>query len=63
MKGSMFKMITLSNEAKAARRNYKRQWAQKNPDKVRESQRRYWEKQALKMRQEPPAGNAKDVKP
>ena len=55
-------MIELSNEAKAARRAYKRQWAQKNPDKVQAQQRRYWEKQALKIRQEPPAGNAKEVK-
>ena len=61
-KRSLFKMITLSDEAKAARRAYKRQWAQKNPDKVQAQQKRYWERQALKIRQEPPAGNAKEVK-
>ena len=57
-------MIELSNEAKAARRAYKRQWAQKNPDKVQAQQRRYWERQGAKLRtrQEPPAGNAKEVK-
>ena len=34
----------MTKEAIAARREYKRQWAKKNPDKVRAQQRRYWEK-------------------
>lgn len=36
----------ISEEAKAARRAYKRAWAQANPDKVRAQQERYWAKKA-----------------
>lgn len=36
----------MTEQAAAARRAYKRQWAKQNPDKVREMQRRYWEKKA-----------------
>ena len=35
---------TLSPEAKAAMNAYKRRWRHDNPDKVREANRRYWEK-------------------
>ena len=38
---------TMTEAAKEARRAYKREWNRKNPDKVRESQRRYWERKAL----------------
>jgi len=41
------KRITeLSPEAKEARRKYHKDWAAKNPDKVREATRRYWERKA-----------------
>lgn len=36
----------MTDEAIEARRAYKRRWAREHPDKVREQQRRYWEKRA-----------------
>lgn len=36
----------MNEQAKAARREYKRKWAQKNPDKVKAQQERYWTKKA-----------------
>lgn len=33
-------------EAREARRAYKRNWQRNNPDKVKEYQKRYWEKKA-----------------
>ena len=36
----------LSPEAKEARRQYHREWTAKNPDRVREINRRYWERKA-----------------
>lgn len=40
------KNISLSEAAKQAQREYKRKWRAANPDKVRESNRRYWERRA-----------------
>lgn len=40
------------NEAAAeARRAYRREWARKNPDKIRAQQERYWAKKAAKAEQ------------
>ena len=36
----------MSEQAKEARREYKRKWAKQNPDKVRATTARYWEKVA-----------------
>lgn len=36
----------LSDEAREARNAYMREWIKKNPEKVRERNRRYWEKKA-----------------
>ena len=36
----------LSPEAKEARRKYHKEWAAKNPDKVKEANRRFWERKA-----------------
>ena len=36
----------MTEAAKQARREYKRAWNRKNRDKVKEAQRRYWEKRA-----------------
>lgn len=33
--------------AKEAQRAYKRSWRRKNPEKVKEYNRRYWEKKAV----------------
>ena len=40
------KKKTLSEEARAARNAYKREWAKNHPDKVRAYSMRYWEKKA-----------------
>lgn len=36
----------MNEAAKAARREYKREWNRKNKDKVRAAQERYWAKKA-----------------
>lgn len=36
----------MTEAAKEARRIYKREWARRNRDKVREHQARYWERKA-----------------
>lgn len=36
----------MTEQAKAARRAYKRQWARANPDKIRAQQERYWTRKA-----------------
>lgn len=36
----------MTDSAKEARRAYKRAWAKANPEKVKEAQRKYWEKRA-----------------
>ena len=47
--------MELSENAKQARREYKREWRAKNKDKVAESNRRYWEKQGQNIPAEIPA--------
>ena len=42
-------MENLSQLALEARREYQRQWRKKNPDKVRERNRKYWERRATRM--------------
>lgn len=42
-------MNDLNDAAKEARREYKREWNRKNPDKVRAAQKRYWEKRAQQI--------------
>ena len=43
--------LTLEERAREERREYFRQWRAKNPDKVRENNRRYWEKRAAQKAQ------------
>ena len=38
--------------AKEIQREYYRNWRKRNPDKVREKNRRYWERKAEKMQSE-----------
>lgn len=38
----------MTREALEARRAYKREWAKKNPEKVRKYQETFWQKQAEK---------------
>ena len=42
-------MKEISEKAKEAQREYLREWRRKNPDKVREQNRRYWERKAQQM--------------
>lgn len=39
-------MEILEQTAKELRRDYQREWRKRNPEKVRASNRRYWEKKA-----------------
>ncbi len=41
--------MELSESAKKSRAEYFREWRKRNPDKVRENNRRYWERQAQKL--------------
>lgn len=34
----------MTEKGKEARRAYKREWARRNPEKIREQQQRYWNK-------------------
>lgn len=36
----------LSPEAKEARKKYHKEWAARNPEKVKEATRRFWERKA-----------------
>ena len=40
------KGFAMDEKAKEARRAYRREWAKKNPDKVRAIEERYWTKKA-----------------
>jgi len=42
----------LSEQAAAARREYKRAWARNNPDKVKAQQERFWQRRAAQQAQE-----------
>lgn len=46
----------LSEAAKEARRKYKREWNRKNKDKLKEYEKRYWEKRAAET-----AGHERDM--
>lgn len=39
----------MNEQAAAARREYKRQWARQNRDKVKAQQERYWTKKAAQQ--------------
>lgn len=39
----------MTEQAKEARRAYKREWARKNPEKVKAQQERYWKKKAAEQ--------------
>lgn len=53
----------LSEQAIAARREYKKEWARNNPEKVRAQQERYWQKRAMQQAKEKqPAPQVEAVK-
>ena len=41
----------MTEQAKAAQRAYKKAWREKNRDKVKQAQERYWEKRAAQQAQ------------
>lgn len=41
----------MTEQAKQARRDYKREWAKKNPERMKAAQERYWEKKAAAQAQ------------
>jgi len=41
----------MTEQAAEARRAYKREWARKNPEKVRAQQERFWERRAQEKAQ------------
>lgn len=41
--------MSMTEQAKEARREYKRKWARANKDKVRQAQARYWERKAAQQ--------------
>ena len=49
--------MQLSEEAKQAKREYERKWRAENKDKVLAIKRRYWEKQAEKVKEGKPIEN------
>lgn len=54
MKGG--EVVMMTEAAKAARKAYLRSWRKRNPDRVREHQRRYWEKKAREARKDEQQG-------
>lgn len=39
----------IDEQARAARAEYFREWRRKNPDKVRENNRKYWQRRAARL--------------
>lgn len=50
-------MQDLSKDAIEARREYQRKWRRNNPDKVRRNNASYWERKAVKLKQEKAEAN------
>lgn len=53
-------MCELTNEARAARAAYCREWRSKNKDRVADYNRRYWDKVAAQRKAENTHAEAKD---
>lgn len=47
----------MTDAAKQAQREYMRRWRQKNPERVRAKNQRYWEKKARQLQAEKEAVN------
>ena len=56
-------MKEISEQAKAAQREYLREWRRRNPEKVRENNRRYWERKAERLEREGRAVLIRPVRP
>lgn len=48
----------MDEKAREAQREYLREWRKRNPDRVREANRKYWQKRAAKLAAEKEADNA-----
>lgn len=49
----------INEQARAARAEYFREWRRKNPDKVRENNRKYWQRRAARLAAEREGGGDK----
>lgn len=49
----------MDEKAREARRAYKREWARRNPDKVRAAQERYWNRRGAAEAAEKEKGETK----
>ena len=52
----------MTEQALAARRAYKRQWARDNPDKIKAQQERFWAKKAEEMARQAEQGESRKDK-
>ena len=50
----------IDEQARAARAEYFREWRRKNPDKVRENNRKYWQRRAARLAAEKEAAKHED---
>lgn len=50
----------VDEKAREAQREYLREWRRKNPDRVRESNRRYWQRRAARMAAEKEAAKREE---
>lgn len=51
----------MTTQALEARKAYKREWARKHPDKIREYQRRYWIKKGAEAASEKETASRSDT--
>ncbi len=51
-------MTGMTDAAREAQRAYMREWRRKNPDRVKEKNKRYWEKKAQQLQQSGGDANA-----
>lgn len=52
-------MENLTEAVREAKRQYMREWRKKNPERVKENNRRYWERKAKQMQENRGEHNAK----
>lgn len=55
-------MAKMTDAAREAQRAYMREWRKKNPERVREKNKRYWEKRARRSQESGGEANAKERK-
>ena len=46
------KVLEMSEQAREAQREYNREWARKNPEKVKAKNQKYWERRAARLAKE-----------